>query len=43
MDMHKIKRNIQEVCNQLKGKYPVISITGPRQSGKRHSVKRTSI
>ena len=34
MDMHKIKRKISILCDDLAKKYPVISITGPRQSGK---------
>ena len=29
-----IKRTLQEKIKQLSGKFPVISINGPRQSGK---------
>jgi len=32
--MHKIKRDMAKQCQKLKEPYPVILITGPRQSGK---------
>ena len=32
--MHKIKRDMAKYCQKLKEDYPVVLITGPRQSGK---------